>query len=157
MSARPVLRLAGQATRTARPTKERARQAARQGGIARIAGNDDIPDVHAVRYPMLIDYLRDAGRLSASDHEVALQVRELYERTDFRAHVTAAYVERTSRTTGESASDEANDRYRRLETRVLRRAGRAEWTALRAIVIEDRMTSSASALPAALKEASRWL
>lgn len=157
MSARPILRLAGHAPQSVRPTAERARQATRQGGIARITGNDDVPDVQAVRYPMLIDYLRDTGRLSAADHEIALQVRELYEQTDFRAHVTAAYAERTSRTTGEAASDEANDRYRRLETRVLRRAGRAEWTALRAVVIEDRMTSSVSALPAALREASRWL
>lgn len=160
MSGRPRQRLAAGSGRVVRPTPERIRHGAAYGGIASLAADTETgADVGcvAVRYPLLVDYLRDAGRLAPADHEIALRVRELYEHTDFRAHLTGAYAERTSRTSGESEREWANDRYRRLEARVLRRAGRGAWTALRAIVIEDRMTASARFLQAALREAARWL
>ena len=140
------------------PTVERHRQAAlSEGGVARLPAGDSGVACHGVRYPLLIDYLRDHGRISAADHATALAVRALYERTSFRAHVTSAYRERTGRTAEDPDREEADDRYRRLDGRVLRRAGRDAWTALRAIVIEDRMTASLAALPRALAEAERWL
>jgi len=140
------------------PTAERLRQAtAREGGVTRLPANDAGVACHGVRYPLLIDYLRDHGWISAADHATALAVRSLYERTSFRAHVTSAYRERTGRTANDAAREDADDRYRRLDGRVLRRAGRDAWTAFRAIVIEDRMTASLAALPRALAEAERWL
>ncbi len=139
------------------PTEERRRHATRQGGVARleIAGSGEF--CHGVRYPLLIDYLRDAGRLAPRDHGVAMRVRELYERTSFRAHVTSSYRERTGRSASDPDREDADDRYRRLDARVLRRAGKDAWTAMRAIVIEDRMTPSARFLTRALAEAERWL
>lgn len=111
-----------------------------------------------MRYPLLIDYLRDSGRLTPGDHATALAVRELYERTGFRAHLVGRYAERVGRAASpDPAQEDAEDRYRRLEMRVLRRTGRDAWTALRALVIEDRMTSTWRALPTALEEAERWL
>ncbi|MEQ8748322.1 MAG: hypothetical protein RIC52_00980 [Amphiplicatus sp.] len=157
MSRRLVLRAPAGAGCPLAPTTERVRHAAASGGVAALAGGRDGEVCHGVRYPLLVDFLRDAGRISPAAHDIALRVRELYERTDFRAHETGAYAERTSRTTGESAKEWANEKYRRLERRVLRRAGRDAWTALRAVVIEDRMTQSWKALPAALAEAERWL
>lgn len=151
-------RIRARATPPIGPTAERLRQAAaREGGVARLAADDAGVACHGVRYPLLIDYLRDHGRISAADHATALAVRALYERTSFRAHVTSAYRERTGRTASDPAREEADDRYRRLDGQVLRRAGRDAWTAFRAIVIEDRMTTSLAALPQALAEAERWL
>ena len=172
MSGRQRLRLKGAAQLVvptserseAGPTIERRRQAAHEGGFASLrqedafgfAGGGGSPE--AVRYPLMIDYLRDTGRLEPGDHATALAVRELYERTGFRAHLVGRYAERVGRAASpDPAQEAAEDRYRRLEMRVLRRAGRDAWTALRALVIEDQMTTAWRSLPMALQEAERWL
>lgn len=106
---------------------------------------------------LLVDRLYAAGRLSEADYDVALQVRELYERTSFRAHVTAAYSEKQGRTTSNPRQEEVDDVYRHLESMVLHRSGRLAWRALRAIVVEDQMTNAFAHLPAALAEAEAQL
>ena len=165
---RQKLRLKGTADlaapRAVQPTTERRAQARLQGGLVKLPpdpagisiGSAAGPE--AVRYPMLIDYLRDAGHLTAIDHATAAAVRELYERTGFRAHLTGRYAERAGPSASpDPAVEAAEDRYRRLEMRVLRNAGHDAWTALRAVVIEDRMTTSWRTLPAALEEAEKHL
>ena len=140
-----------------RPTDERFRQARRAGGLVELPTADDGTRCLGVRYPLLIDFLRDRGRIDANDHQIALRVRELYERTSFRAHVTSAYRERSGRAAEDPEQEAMDDHYRRLDRRVLRNAGQDAWTALRAVVIEDRMTASFNSLPRALAEAERWL
>lgn len=142
------------------PTEERRKQASWQGGLVTLPANEtDIGDgPEAVRHPMLIDYLRDAGRLTATDHATAVAVRELYERTGFRAHLVGRYAERTDRTASpDPAVEAAEERYRTVEMRVLRRAGRDAWAAFRAVIIEDRMTAAWRSLPDALEEAEKAL
>jgi|GEM_PF-3177120 len=141
----------------ARPTSERVRHARSYGGLVDLSASAAEPGCFGVRYPLLIDFLRDRGRLTPQDHQIALRVRELYDQTSFRAHITSSYQERAGRSAENPVRDEIDDRYRRLDGRVLRRAGRDAWTAMRAIVIEDRMSASCARLPHALAEAERWL
>lgn len=142
-----------------RPTDQRTRQAANEwdGGIERLETGQAGKFCHGVRYPLLVDYLRDKGLLAPDLHDIAMRVRVLYERTTFRAHVTTSYEERASRTVHDPEQETADDVYRHLDQMVLLKAGRPAWVAFRSIVIEDRMTRSYRLLPVALREAERRL
>jgi ribosomal protein S19E (S16A) len=113
---------------------------------------------HGVRYPLLVDLLRDRGLLNAELHGVATRIRSLYERSGLRERLAGAYGDRVSRSAAPDPDVEAAaDIYRRLERRVLERAGRPGLQALHAIVIEDRMTPAARSLPRALRAAEMAL
>lgn len=160
MSRRPErkrLSLRGAHGRLDGPTPERRRNAARQGGITRLEATDG-GLCHGVRHPLAIDYLLDMGGLSDEAHATALWARELFERTSFRGRLTAAYRDRVGRTTNDPDQEDADDRYRGVETRILRQAGRPAWSAFRRVVVEDRRPASAmelAQLAAALRIAAR--
>ena len=150
-SRRP-LRLKG-ATPLAGPTRERRRHAEREGGFGRLALAEG-GFVAGLHCPLEVDRLRSRGLLEPEAHAAAIFARELFERTSFRGRLVASYRERTGMTAADPEQEEADDRYRSLERRIIARAGRAAWTAYRDTVIEDRPLGAGQAL-AALNAALR--
>jgi len=119
------------------PTAERARRAALdgEGGVERLESMRAGEHCHGVRYPLLVDRLRDKGLLAADLHDIALRARALYERSGERPSVAARYSERAARSKGDDGPDEAAEAFRQMDREVFRLARRRGWSAFRRIVL----------------------